>query len=131
MASAAFKSYGTLLKYGPTPVTVAELLSVTRDGPEVETIDVTSMDSASGWREFMATLKDAGSISFQAHLLADSPTTVYAQLGNKVSWVIVYTSGDTFTCDGILTSFGIDEATIDGKLTYTGEIKLTGAPVWS
>lgn len=126
----ATKSFGTLLKYGPTPTTVGGCLSVTFEGITFETIDITSMDSTGGWREKMVTLKDAGSINFTAHLLADSPTTIYAQMGTKLAWTIAYTTGDTLTCDGFLTEFSVDEAPIDGKLTYSGVITLTGAPSW-
>lgn len=125
----AVKSFGTLIKYAST--TVGEIQTVSLDGVEIELVDSTHMESTNGWRTFITTVKNAGTISFSAHLLADSPTTIYAQLGTTQTWSIVFTTADTFSCSGILTTFTVDEATIDGKQVVSGTVKLTGEPSWA
>jgi hypothetical protein len=59
---ANYAAYGTLLKINGT--TVAGVTNISGPNLTLETIDVTNHSSTSGWREFVAGLKDGGEVTF-------------------------------------------------------------------
>ena len=65
MASNATAGVGTLFRRwsGTAWVNIAEVNSITGPSMSRETIDVTSLDSTGGYREFIASFKDPGTIS--------------------------------------------------------------------
>ena len=64
----AVGSYGTTMKFTPSggsQVVVGKLSSIGEVSPDAEELDVTTLDSADGWREYILGFKDAGSISVE------------------------------------------------------------------
>ena len=62
---AATRSQGTTLKFTPengAQVTVGRLSSVGEIAPEAEELDVTTLDSAGGYREFIQGYRDSGEL---------------------------------------------------------------------
>ena len=62
----AIRAQGTTLKFTPkgkTQVTVGMLRSVGEIAPDSEEIDVTTLDSTGGYREYMQGWRDAGTIA--------------------------------------------------------------------
>lgn len=69
MASAAVAAIGTLFKIGDggspeTFTTIAEVKDIDGPGRTADTIEVTSMDSTGGYKEYIPSLKDGGEVSF-------------------------------------------------------------------
>lgn len=65
MASNAFSGVGTLFRRwsGSAWVNIAEINSISGPNKSRETIDVTSLDSTGGYREFIAGFRDPGTIT--------------------------------------------------------------------
>ena len=65
---AVSNSQGTTLKFTPeggTQVTVGKLTSVGEIQPEAEEIDITTLDSEGGYREFMQGFRDSGEVEVE------------------------------------------------------------------
>ena len=61
----ATKAQGTVLKFKPSggeQAVVGRLTSVGEISPDSEEIDVTTLDSADGYREFMQGYRDSGEV---------------------------------------------------------------------
>jgi predicted secreted protein len=134
MASKAFQAVGTMLQRAG--VTIAEMMKIQGTGSKADEVDVTNMDSPGAYREFITTLLDAGTISFDGNLIADDPTQaqVQADFDGRVrsAWSIVLpvnpATGATYghwDFQAFVSSVDFDlphdkQATISGKLRITG-----------
>lgn len=138
---AKYSAFGTQLKIGSTSgsggTAIAAVTSI--DGPELtlETIDVTTHDSPSGFREFIGGLKDAGEVSME---LAFDPANathknasgglLYALLNRSVTeFTLVLPSSPSVSWyfNALVTQFQV-QAPIDDKLPANVTLKITGAP---
>ena len=65
MASGARSGVGTkLYRKGTSWAAFAEVNNISGPNATKETIDVTSLDSTGGWREFIGSFKDGGEVTF-------------------------------------------------------------------
>lgn len=136
MASLAKAAFGTLLKIGDgggpeTFTTISELTNVGVDGPTVETIDVTNHDSPSAYREHIASLIEGGTCSFEGNWISSVTqdqvrTDMVARTRRNFQIVYPLAAPETHAFAGIITTFSVGDATVDGKLTCSGTIMITG-----
>jgi predicted secreted protein len=83
MSSAAVSAFGTLLKLGDggSPenfTTVAELRTISGPSISADAIDVTTHNTPSPWRRFIAGLLDGGEITFELNFIPTDPTHSYS-----------------------------------------------------
>lgn len=133
--SNAIAAKGTQLKIGSTAI--AEVLGINGLALKVDTVDVTSHASTGAWKEFIATLKDAGEVSLEISYVPTEATHKNASGGllylltnmTTQTFSIVWPDSGTttWTFDGIVTQFS-PTAPHDGKLGATVAIKVTGQP---
>ena len=142
MPTVAVSSHGTLLKAGDGAgsevfTTIAEVMDISGPGIALGTEEVTSHDSA-GWREFVATLKEIGEVTFDLNFNAGATqgftAGIYLDLINRTrrnfQLVIPTTSAKTGSFSAFVTSFEMDlpvEGVIRASLTLQG----TGALTWA
>ena len=138
----AVSSFGTLLKIGdgatPTEAftTIAEVMDIS--GPEFtrDTEEVTNHSSTGGYKEYIATLKDAGNVSFDLNFTNAATQLALAtdfENGTVRNFKIVFplpTGNTTLSFAGIVTSLGI-AAPVQGILRRGVQIQVTGAGTWS
>ena len=138
----AVSSFGTLLKIGdgatPTEAftTIAEVMDIS--GPEFtrDTEEVTNHSSTGGYKEYIATLKDAGNVSFDLNFTNAATQLALAtdfENGTVRNFKIVFplpTGNTTLGFAGIVTNLGLD-APVQGILRRGVEIQVTGAGTWS
>lgn len=133
MASAAKKSYGILFKQGST--TIAEVDNIGDVGPECETIEVTNFDSTNGWREYIAGLKQGGTLSIDLNFLAGNSTQqgIRSAVGGDAQTfsVVFHSSAETYTFSAIVTSFKVKPQAPNSKLSATAQFQLTGEITFS
>ena len=116
-------------------VAVAEVKGVRGPGFSSGTADVTSFDSA-GWREFISTLRDGGTLSFSINFnpsitnqmdfyddFADGTT-------NSYSLDFPDSGTTTLTFDAFCTGFEVT-AELEQAVKANVTLKVSGAPVWS
>ncbi|MGO9641165.1 MAG: phage tail tube protein [Candidatus Acidiferrales bacterium] len=74
--SQAFAPRGTQLQHSPDGATytkVTEVKKIQSSGSKADMADVTNMDSPSSYREFLATLVDAGEITLDTNFVPGDP----------------------------------------------------------
>lgn len=126
--SQAFSGFGTAVKLetSTSPFAfnqIAEVQTVQFTGSKVDLVDVTNMQSPSAYREYLATLKDAGELQFTANFIPGDTTQVSLQAAFDSRavqhWMVVLPSAlGEFDFDGVVTA-------IDHDLNYDKEAKLT------
>ncbi|HUV56283.1 MAG TPA: phage tail tube protein [Dehalococcoidales bacterium] len=130
----AVSGFGTLLSWNGEDL--AELTSISGPTESMDTIDVTSHGSASGFREFVAGLHDGGEISFEGNFIkgdSDGQIAMHTdfQTGQVRAWIIKmpgYASAPGVAGNGYITAFSINYP-FDDKISLSGTIKVTGKPV--
>lgn len=125
--------HGTTLA-GATAGTIGNVMSIGNTQTR-ESIDISSMDSTNKDREFIAGMKDAGSLSIEINLdnsaagVQNSLQTAY-DLGSAEAWTITFPDTATFVASGFITDLGFSDP-FEDKMTATLEIKLSGGATFT
>ncbi len=101
------------------------------DGEEIE---VTTLDSDGGYREYIPGFRDAGEISLEGILNDDETLSKLIALqgtGSIEEYTIETTSGATLVFNAFVKSAGHTAFEIDGVRGYTGTLRISGAPVFT
>lgn len=114
---------------------LAHLQSIGEQTTEAEEIDVTTLDSPNGAKEFIQGAKDPGSVEVVANNVFDGQVATLQSIfnsGNVEEWTEAY-PGDagTLTYSAYMSAFTFGEATTDGLATVSFTLRLTGAPTYS
>lgn len=131
------RALGTKLKIGkgptPTPVAVAGLSSIQGLELSADTIDVTTLDSEGGYREFIAGFKDAGEVTVEGYLI---PATGKGQKelydlfesGETEDFAIEFPQSiASWAFKGVVVGFGTG-ADLEDPLSFSATIKVSGKP---
>lgn len=116
---------------------VGSLTSIGEIGIEIGEIDVTTLDSPDGAKEFMAGDKDAGECPIAGYIKKrDDEQTVSKMLsliasGSTEKWTVEFPSGATWKFDAFVKSFKTTEETTDGLIGFSGSLRLSGLPVYT
>jgi predicted secreted protein len=131
MATSGISGFGTTLA-GGSAGTIGMITKLSITGLEVNDIDITTMESPDGWREFIAGLKDAKEIQCDMLYENNNMDTILAALGDvNETWTITLPDGATFVCDGYIKAVGGVGIPMDDKISQTFSIKLSGAPTFT
>jgi predicted secreted protein len=129
MAKAAI---GTKLKIGAN--SIAELTSIGGLELSADTIETTTLDSASGYRTFMQGLKDAGEVSISGFFNpadTNGQKALYDAFGTglETAFVILFPSalGAEWDFNAIVTNISTG-AEMEDAVSFEASIKVTGAP---
>lgn len=123
--------YGTTLS-GATTGSIAEIVSIEIDGMEADEVDVTTMDSTNGWKEFLAGLKDAGSMTLTLVFEAANYAKILAAFaGTAEAWTITLPEGSTFVCTGWIKSAGNMSVPVEGRIENTATLRWSGEPTFT
>jgi len=127
MASAGFAGVGSTFLRGIAAV--AEIISITGPNLSKACIDISDLNSTSGYREFIGGFKDSGEVTLEMKF---TYTTWNAFKGDfdavaPVAYSIVFsdTTATTFAFNGVVT--GLTAAIpMDDKVTSSVTIKIAG-----
>lgn len=127
----AVRSVDTKLLIGDTtPVEVAGLTSITGLELTADTIDVTTLSSTGGYREFITGFKDAGEVSVEGYLELDNGQQQLHTLfesGTTEKFIIEFPNGAKWEFDGVVTGFSTS-ASLEDPLAFSATIKVSGQP---
>ena len=134
MASAAFSGVGTTFKNGDGEsneqfTAIAEINSI--DGPNKSraTIDVTSLDSTGGYREFIASFRDAGQVTLTMNFTRDGYDEMNddfeASVSRNYQIVLSDTGATTFDFAAFVTDLGM-AVPFEDKVTASVTLKISG-----
>ena len=128
----ATRSLGTLLKAGTQAV--GGLTSIGGLELSSDTIDVTTLDSAGGYREFINGFKDAGEVPVEGFFYGAGDAgqqALYAlfESGIAEEFEIVFPAetGASWEFTGIVSGFSTS-ADLEDPLAFSGTIKVSGKP---
>lgn len=132
----AYPGYGSKLASGGTAgasyTNVAQLKKVNFSGLKAEFDDITNLDSPSIFKEWMKTVVDGDTVSFDGVMNPADPTT-QALLTNIATsgsaalffWKITLTNGSTLVFTGYVSDFKFG-AEYNKAITFSGTIKIVG-----
>jgi len=127
----AVRALGTTLTKGVT--VIGELTEINGLELSADTIDVTTLNSSGGYRDFIAGFKDAGEISISGFFYpgdaGQSALITAFESGASDTYTITFPSamGATWTVTAIVTGISTS-ATLEDPVTFEGTIKVIGAP---
>jgi len=132
---AKYAGYGTAFKRGAT--TVAQVRNISGPGLSLDTEDVTTHDSPSGWEEVVATILRSGEVTLELVYDPNAATHKNASGGiladlvarTSQTYSIVFPSSPAVTWSFTAYCVGFEPgAPHDGALTASARYKITGAP---
>lgn len=113
---------------------IAKLTSITGVEVTADEIDVTAHDSSNGYREYVQGLRDSGSVSIEGLFTSDASQIALKTLfdsGDSVAMKIDFpASAGEWSFNGFVTGLSTD-APMDGAITFSATIKVTGKPTLS
>jgi predicted secreted protein len=127
MASGAFAGVGVVFKRGA--VAMAEINSISGFNKARDTIDVTTLDSTGGYREFIGGFRDGGEISLNMNYTRASYDLLNADFESSSSQsytiVLTDTAATEYSFSGWVTNITLD-VPLDDKVTMAASIKIDG-----
>lgn len=109
---------------------VAEVTVIGGPNPSCESIDVTSLDSTDGFREFIPSFKDGGEISLNLNFVKaefDKFADNFSAQTNETFQIVFPDTGSTnFVLDGYVQDYNISTSP-DDKIGLDITIKVSGA----
>lgn len=131
----ATRGLGTVLKVGTEGAakTVGGLKEINGVSLSADTIDVTTLDSDGGYKEFIAGFKDAGEVSISGYFdpSEKGQKSIYDlfESGATSKFEIVFPAslGAKWVFDGVVTSFETSTS-LEDPLSFSGAIKVSGKP---
>jgi predicted secreted protein len=124
------KTLGVILKKVSSPIfTLMALTSIGKIGVESSEIDVTTLDSTGGFKEYIAGFKDAGSLPIKGILKDDAlfaAMYALAEAQTVENWEIDAPNGSIWTFSAFVKSFYESEQTVEGVRMFEGELRISG-----
>jgi hypothetical protein len=127
MAYAPGKGTELRLTITGTPTAIAQLVSVTPPSMEMGTTETTHLGST--WKEYISNIPDGGEVSFVVEYATHAALWTAFTGGAAEVWAVAFNdAGDTTVgFSGILTAFAWDDVVVDGVVTASLTVKVTGA----
>jgi predicted secreted protein len=130
--TSAKATFGTILTRSGSAI--AELTNIGSPKLTAGEIDVTSMDSADGYKEFIQGLRDGGEVGIEGNFISSDTNGQIGLVadfnaGTVQAFVITFPDGTTWTFSGFVKGFELNDAEVEGKLGFKASIKVTGKPV--
>ena len=113
---------------------IAHLTSIGEVTGEREEIDVTTLDSPNGAKEFISGVVDFGSFDVAGNVIDGvQVSTLYDVFNGQQNrdFEIQTPSGTKLSLNGYFSSFGFGEKTTDGLDTFKASIRVSGAPTYT
>ena len=129
----ATKSLGTTLSFNTIPV--GTLSSISEISCDSELIDVTTLCSKDGCKEFIQGAKDAGEIKLSGfHVKDEAGQTALRDAynaGEPGTAVIAFPDGMTVTFPALVKSHAIGAAQVDGAIAFSCVLRAVGQVIFS
>jgi predicted secreted protein len=129
-------AFGTTFSWNS--VVIAGLTAINGIELSVDTIDVTTHQSANYYKEILPGLIDPGEVSIEGQFEftdVSGQQAMLSDLNSRTARTGVITfpaaTGSTWTFQGYITNLKIGDAPIDDKIPFSATIKPTGKPVFA
>lgn len=129
----AISAYGTTFKFTPSggsQTVVGKLKSIGKIAPDSENIDVTTLDSPGGYRQYVQGYRDAGSISIEGfHTKGDAGQSALIEAyesGKLGAAVIEFPDGSKAEFSAFVKGYNLGAAEVDGAVGFGAQLKISG-----
>lgn len=126
--------FGTTIKYAAGTL-VGKLNSIGGFKLKAETLDVTNHDSADGYKEFIAGLKDGGEFPMEGNFIQNNAgqLALMASFGTGAveSFIVTFPDTSTWTFSAIVNGIEVGKADLKDQLSFAATLKITGKPVFA
>jgi predicted secreted protein len=116
-------------------LTVAHLKSIGEVGLESDELDVSDLDSTSGFRDYIrGAFKDAGEVPFAGDIVDESLVETLMSLadaGSNEEWEVQFPSGAKWAFKAFIKSFKTNEVNIDDPLGFSASLRISGKPTFT
>ena len=130
----ATSAQGTIFKFTPSggeQATVVRLTSVGEIAPEAEAVDVTTLDSAGGYREYIQGFRDSGELELTGfHDKSDAGQEALRSAfasGAAGAAEISFADGTKVSFSAIVKRHTIGAAEVDGAVGFGAVLRISGA----
>lgn len=129
----ATRAIGTVLKKGDQKI--GGLTSIGGIEITADTMDVTTLDSDGGYKEFIGTFKDAGEVALEGFFRPEDGGQLAMQTsldeGQPEDYTIEFPTNPkaTWKFKGVVTGFKVGDIEVDGTVNFGATIKVSGKPV--
>ena len=112
---------------------VGKLTSVGEIRPEAEEIDITTLDSTGGYREFMQGFRDSGEVELSGYHDAKDEgqkavRSAFAS-GKSGAFIIEFPDATTVSFSGFIKSHAVGSAEVDGAVGFGAVVRISGPVV--
>ena len=133
--------YGTNATAVSSGTAIGNIMSITGPNQTRDTIDTSTMDSTTKWRDFIPGMLDAGELTFECNYngaaAGDAEVLDTQFTATAYTWYVafndgsntVFTNNSLWYASGVMTALG-HGIPFDDKMTQSITIKLTGVPVF-
>lgn len=125
----ATRAQGTVLKFNQT--VVGKLSSVGEISPEAEELDVTTLDSAGGYREFLQGYRDCGEVEISGfHEKGDAGQAALRAAfdsGAAGDAAVEFPDGTVVSFRAFVKGYALGAAEVDGAVGFGAVLRITGA----
>lgn len=134
----AVSAYGTTLKFTPdggVQTTVGRLSAIGEVKPDSEEIDVTTLDSADGYREYQQGYRDAGALTVEGFHDRDDVGQAAIRAAYDTGCAgyveIAFPDGAKAEFSAYVKSYSLGAAKVDGAVGFSATFRITGKVVYS
>jgi predicted secreted protein len=123
----AENSVGAILRIGVTAV--GKLTKIGTPEMTKGEIDVTTLDSTGGYKEFISDFRDGGSLTFEGFAISDAGQDALKDnfdADENEQFTIELPNGTTITFNGYVSKYKKGDAGVGQALTFSGEIRVSG-----
>ena len=140
--SSAVSGFGTLLKIGDGGgpeafTTIAEVKDISGPAFTLDTEEVTNHSTVGAYKEYIATLKDGGDVTFDLNYFGDATHEALRdayenreRTNFQMVFPITAPGNEQIDFSGFVTNLGMS-APVAGILTQSVTVKITGQGTWS
>ena len=130
----AIQGKGTTMKFTPdggAAVSIGQLTTVGEIAPEAEEVDVTTLDSTGGYREYMQGWRDAGTIAvngfFDSGNAGQTALRTAFDNGKAGAFAVSFADGSKAAFSAFVKQYAIGAAEVDGAVGFSAQLRVSGA----
>lgn len=131
------RGLGTTIEFEKTDseqsnLIIGNLTSIGEVGADADEIDVTTLDSTGGYREFIPGFKDAGEVALSGYFIAGKNHDKIIELfdsGESRNAIVAFPSGAKMTFPCFVKSYKVGPEEVDGAVGFSASLRVTGKPV--